>query len=798
MTKAESSPDLSKSKGLVFFEYVLLALCLCVIAIRATFTEGPNAQTAGQSINISDSVYSLSISGLLISAFVLWLIAGLCGRKFSYRFTAMEIGLGLFCIAAVVAGLAAPNKRAAITNSVMIVAPVLMAVLLVQILDSFSKIKLVLVVVAALGVVNAFQSAEQLFVSNQELIDEYKKSPQTMLEQLGIQSGSYEQMLFEHRLYSKGVRGFFTTSNSAGSFSLLAVFAAAALFMEKFKPVVGLSKLNRKSPASAIVRRSYSGNVRLIACGLAAAIVLFGLVITKSKGAIGSGLIAAAMFAGYLLFGDRLKAHRKAVSIFCLLLVLAGGCAVVFYGLTYDRLPGGRSMTFRWQYWQASVKMYADHYLTGVGPGNFNHFYPRYKPAVALETVSDPHNFLLSVLTQYGPLGLAGFLVLVFVPLRRAISPAITPIPSESDWSEPAFNKLAAIFMVVIAFVLLLVRPAIIPAGGDTLDVKIYLIFALYVAPVAAFVAGFWLLTVKGEVGRQKKEDGIQSGSAGNTDITTAALFCGVVGVLIHNVIDFAIFEPPVFTAFWAVMACLIALYLNEKSQPQRVLKPGLFSRAATIAAGAVIIWAYLNYALVPVVKAETKIKEAMQPVTAGEYSAKLLAQAAKDDLLDPRPMNLRGRLLLQLYEQPGKNRFDKLTVEQPALLQQAADCFDEAIARDKADYRNYQKLSTVYTLLAESSAGEKKTAWLDKAFSKMYLAIEHYPGSETLHLELAKIAEQLGKNKFAVEHYQAAIDIEDNYRSFFKQEYPGTEPFDRLGKDNYEFAKEHLKKLSH
>lgn len=774
-TLRSTSPDLSKSKGLVFFEYVLLALCLCVIAIRATFTEGPNAQTAGQSVNISDSVYSLSISGLLISAFVLWLIAGLCGRKFSYRFTAMEIGLGLFCIAAVVAGLAAPNKRAAITNSVMIVAPVLMAVLLVQILDSFSKIKLVLVVVASLGVVNAFQSAEQLFVSNQELIDEYKKSPQTMLEQLGIQSGSYEQMLFEHRLYSKGVRGFFTTGNSAGSFSLLAVFAAAALFIEKLKLAAG-----RRSGANGTAGR-------LIACGLVVAVILFGLVITKSKGAIGSGLIAAAMFAGYLLFGDWLRAHRKAVSIFCLLLVLAGGCTVVFYGLTYDRLPGGRSMTFRWQYWQASVKMYADHYLTGVGPGNFNHFYPRYKPAVALETVSDPHNFLLSILTQYGPLGLAGFLALVFVPLRRTVFPGITPIPSESDYSEPAFNKLAAIFMVVIAFVLLLVRPAIIPTGGDTLDVKIYLIFVLYAVPAAAFVGGFWLLTIR----RQITNNELQT----TTTDTAAALFYGVAGVLIHNLIDFAIFEPPVFTAFWAVMACLIALNLNKKSQPHAAYSVPRTACSIVIAAGAAIIWAYLNYTLVPVVKAETKIKEAIQPVTTGEYSNKLLAQAAKDDPLDPRPMNLRGRLLLQLYEQTGNNRFG---TEPPALLQQAADCFDEAIDRDKADYRNYQKLSTIYTLLAESSAGEKKTAWLDMAFSEMSLAVEHYPGSETLHLELAKIAEQLGKNKFAAEHYQTAIDIEDNYRSFFKREYPGTEPFDRLGKDNYKFAKEHLKKFSH
>ena len=84
-------------------------------------------------------------------------------------------------------------------------------------------------------------------------------------------------------------------------------------------------------------------------------------------------------------------------------------------------------MLVRWQYWQASAKMYADHFLTGVGPGNFAYFYPRYKLPAALETVTDPHNFLLTILTQFGPLGLVGFLALIFVPLWKIIFPPFIP-----------------------------------------------------------------------------------------------------------------------------------------------------------------------------------------------------------------------------------------------------------------------------------------------------------------------------------------------------------------------------------
>ena len=489
MTKAKVNSNFSKSKAQRILEYILLALCLCVIALRTTYTEGPATQSTALLANLSDNVYSLSVSAVLLLAFVCWFIWSLCSKRFLYRFTAIEIGLSLFCVAAFVAGIAAENKRAAITDAVCLLAPVFMAVLLVQVLDSQSKIKLVLIVIAALGVVSAYQCAEQLFVSNHAMIDQYEQAPQTMLEPLGIQPGSFQQFLFEHRLYSRGVRGFFTTSNSAGSFAILASFAAVALFIEKFK--------KRKSPTSS--------PLCFINSGIAVAVVVFGLVITRSKGAIAASVIAAAMFTAYLCFGSWIRAYKKAILIVCLLLVLTGGAAVVWYGLTYDRLPGGSSMLVRWQYWEAAVKMYADHWPAGVGPGNFAHFYTHYKPAVALESVADPHNFLLSILTQYGPLGLVGFLALVSVPLARAISTIPVASSQKTHHVEPTFRTLAVTFGIIVSLGLLLIRPIIMPVvPRDTLDVIIYVVFTLYIVPVIAFLIGFWLLTTNEKVAKTR------------------------------------------------------------------------------------------------------------------------------------------------------------------------------------------------------------------------------------------------------------------------------------------------------
>jgi len=780
MTKSLIDSDLSKSRSLALLEYILLALCVCVIALRATFTEGPPMQSATVTVNLSDTVYSLSISAVLIFSFVLWLVWSFCSNRFSYRITGIEMGLCLFCIAAVAAGFAAANKRLAITNVAVFLAPPLMALLLVQILDSQSKIKLVLAVIAALGVASAYQCAEQFFLSNQMTIEQYEQAPQSMLEPLGIEPNTLHQFLFEHRLYSKGVRGFSTTRNSAGSFALMTFFAAIALFIDKLR--------NRKS--------QFSRPLHLLACGLAVAIIIFGLALTRSKGAILGLLFAGATFIVNLRLGHRLKPHKKVILITCLLLVLAGTGAVAWYGLKHGRLPGGSSMLVRWQYWHASAKMYADHPFTSVGPGNFGHFYTHYKPAEALESVADPHNFPLAILTQYGPIGLVGFLAMIFIPLWRTICPnAVSSSSPTRAQPEPAFRTLAVSFLIVISAALLLIRPMLTPAIlANTLDVMIYLIVTLYVVPAAVFVIGFFLLTVPFHTTRDT-HDAIR-----NTSIA-AALFCAVLGVAFHNLIDFAIFEPPVFTALWAIIACLIAtdFYINRRPRlaptPYKgawlVLKPIPVVRAIVVLVAVVIIAAYSYYVWWPVKKSTAEIQQANKAISIGQFEQahKLLDSAAKADYLSPVASSMNGRLYLHNFELTGNRNRD--------LLLESEKCLRAAIELDGAAFANYEQLTDVYNLLSEISPQHERPDWLNKAFDTASLAVERYPGCERLRIELAKVAEQLGKTDIAVEQYEKAIAIEDSFRKQFQLIYPERKKIvSRLGEEKYQFATERIKAL--
>ena len=89
------------------------------------------------------------------------------------------------------------------------------------------------------------------------------------------------------------------------------------------------------------------------------------------------------------------------------------------------------------------------------------------------------------------------------------------------------------------------------------------------------------------------------------------------------------------------------------------------------------------------------------------------------------------------------------------------------------------------------------KNNWLEKAFHSALQAVEYYPGSSQFRMNLASIAQQLDKNDIALEQYKKAIEIEDAYRLQFEKMYPGKEFFSRLGRENYQLAKQKIEQLS-
>jgi hypothetical protein len=467
-------------------------------------------------------------------------------------------------------------------------------------------------------------------------------------------------------------------------------------------------------------------------------------------------IAAGICFTVYLKFSGWLGKHRKLLGILFLLAVLAVAGAVITYGTAFDELPGGKSMFVRWQYWKASAQIYADHFVVGVGPGNFANYYTHYKPAAAIESVSNPHNFILNVLTQYGITGLIGFSGVIICPLFRVLI-SRKEDAENSVSSNDNFPKLATTFMIICGAGLLILKSLIdrTPLGYSP-AVILYVFFVMYAIPAIVFVISFRLLVT----GRGNIEYGY----------TPAALFCVVAGCLLHNLVDFAMFEGGLLTTFLVVVGVIAATYNIRHSKSECVYKVNLPSKIITLLVIAGLVYLYFAFVFLPVQKSSRLVQKSFE----GSGNPEMLLNKAKQaDPLNPTPAYLEGKYHLRNYRQSG----DKESLES------AVQSYRAAMERDRADYKNYEKLSRVYELLGEN----------EKAYQFAEKAVQHYPGVARLRFNLARIAEKLGKTSAAVREYEKTVEIEDEYRKQFARMYPDREIFSRLGEKKYQTAKNRI-----
>ncbi|HBG28158.1 MAG: hypothetical protein A2Y10_06710 [Planctomycetes bacterium GWF2_41_51] len=737
--------QIKKSASQIFF-----VIFLCIIAFRLSFTENVSIESFSLMGIFFDNLLSISISSILILASAVWMVIICRSGKYQYKYTGFEIGAFLFFIAAVISTIFASNKRASMNDALTIAAAIVSAITIVQLLDSEIKKKALVFFVIAMAAVNVYQCTDQFFSGNKMMIEQYNANPQEQLRTLGIEPGSFQQMLYEHRLQSKDVKGFFATSNSAGCFFNLAIFSAIAVFGS------GLKRFREKPLNSVILP-------------IVILLILFaGLLLTASKGAFVS--FFAASFVLMMIYAFHKFFIKFRFAIICL--AGAGFLAMIFvmisYGLKHDTLPGGNSMLVRWEYWTASAEMIADNFFTGIGGNNFGTYYTHYKIPQALETVRDPHCFILTIFSTYGIVGLAGFCTCLFLPIYRSMKNPTGLLSPEGGNISSAMK----LYGIAAVWILLFLRPLAIRSElGGRFDVAVYIIAIMYAAPVFVFGTTLWLCT------RSKKcyED---------FPIRTAPLLCGVFAVLLHNLIDFGIFEPGILTATFAITA--LGVSQNRNSQIIEMKKPLMyFSIILTVAIAVIILWLFI----IPVGKTAMKVEAAKGLSSYGYYdkAANILNSAERDDKFDPNPAALNGLIKTYNYRvNPSENKDKLLEAEKSIQI---------AIARDPADFKNYENASEVYQLLAESNPNER-LKWFKNAYDSLHHAIERYPSSAELHLKTATIAQQLDKIDDAIEHYTQTIAIEDAYREEFKIMYPGKDVFSRVGEVNYRFAKLRLEQL--
>ena len=259
----------------------------------------------------------------------------------------------------------------------------------------------VVAVMIALAVTLSVHGLYQYFHELPDTRAQYAADPDGTLRAQGLwyPPGSRERELFESRLASSEPFATFALTNSLAGYLapwlvMLAGVAAVA--------TVGGDSSRRSNGRRASVGdwcRLLQGWPAVILCAIPIAACL---LLTKSR----SGWVAAVL--GLVLvwllcrrrktrLGWKLPTGVAALGAVLVAAAVAGG------GLDREVLwEASKSLSYRVQYWQSTLRMIGDHPLVGCGPGNFQHSYTTYMLPEASEEVADPHNFLLEVWATAG------------------------------------------------------------------------------------------------------------------------------------------------------------------------------------------------------------------------------------------------------------------------------------------------------------------------------------------------------------------------------------------------------------
>ncbi len=276
---------------------------------------------------------------------------------------------------------------------------------------------------------------------------------------------------FVQRLYSDESQATFGLANSLGGWLVPWLVLGCGLF--------------------AIWRRGPSrGEPRRWAVGVLLAVLVLlmavGLWFTQSRTGLlatlcGLGLWATSSF--WRTWSPRAWLLGGAAALgLAVALVLA--LAFTPLGDRFWNSGPGLSLWYRIQYWQGSTELVLERPLLGVGPGQFQSHYTRFKDETASEEVADPHNFLVEMATLSGLPGallLLGFLASVAWGAwgRSSTSPRGPP-PADSS------TTTSLLYGVVIGIPLAWVVGLV---SGEHLDFIKILIGTLALAGILAVLA---------------------------------------------------------------------------------------------------------------------------------------------------------------------------------------------------------------------------------------------------------------------------------------------------------------------
>ncbi len=598
----------------------------------------------------------------------------------------LAMATALLAVGALLSLSKASNFRLAMTASVDWLCGPLVAMVLAALIQTQRQRVLTLAVLLAGGVATAIYCHDQIWVELPATRAHYFEGKSDFWTRQGVALDAAQVTLFERRLNDpRGATGFYAFSNVAASYLLLPLFVA-----------VGLAWAARRLM------------IRLLAT---AAVVIMGSAMywTGSRGAIAGGcaaLVLAAVYLGArrLCGGNASTALRVTWGVIGAVALSAGG-----YAWSAGGFPDG-SLTFRWWYLEASVRMFASSPLVGVGSAQYGRHFTHFKEIKCPEEIMFPHNFVANAACSWGLLGLLGIGVGLWSGVRTLARGPVDQGIADVRGPPPTTSRGLQATMIAVTAAVFMLRTLIV--GYSDLD---------YIIATTTFPLIGWIVTLT------------LCAAAEPTRLDTArAWWCvGLVAFLAHNLLTFALFIPGPQTTFFALLGLALATTASRPGATVRAPRPVrvLALSAVTVMAGVVVV----VFVVAPLARTRPLLERARSLAAhAPEQAAEYYRRAGAADPSDPTPIREGLELALATGRPAGVSDQD-------------------LILRDSAN-------TDTYRLIAALRLRHDDPASLEQAFAAYGLVIQRYPSSPDDHLRHAAIADRLYALTSKREMLEAAV----------------------------------------
>jgi O-antigen ligase/tetratricopeptide (TPR) repeat protein len=632
----------------------------------------------------------------------------------------------------------ADDKFADLISTGNFIAAMALVWAMAQLVRSWGRLRIVAAIAYGLLLAFLVRGFYYKFVDMPTMLEQQAQ----LLKQGGIDPQSFSGIQFTKKITE--LIGFNTSANSFAGLVILLMTIGLGVAIQRIK--------DRDDPGWSV------------AIALSAPLAVWILIYTKSKAALGMPiLVIAFLLILWKWRGPIARQSKKAfwigVGIFGLAIA-----AVVGHGLYHHGLPTD-SLNFRWRYWVAAMRMFERHPFIGFGWDNFGPHYLRDRLPVASEEIRDPHDFPIRFLVELGIVGfglMVAWLGRVWWELTRPSVPPTTPPAAGAR--APQWGPVLFVAGVCVAAIIINIFSSI-DFNQSASWVFVELINRMLY--LCALLIGSLAVA-------------LQSLEKPRIDERPApwilyAILVGVGVFLIHNLIEFSLFEPGPLCLFGILIGA--SLGIRRPNPPVRTpgISPFAVPALAAMCAGCL---AASYWIAGPLIEAESAAHRGDDRLRATDYEG-ASGQYVNAALLIPYNADYAFRAARALHLQVGPPQ----PLTNPAQIDLSIKLrnrillwYGTAIQADPSFLGAYH-LRAIYWLQLDEPA--KMIADFDKV-------LELNPNEVSLRLEYARSLEMVHLFPEATHQLELAL----HYNELLDKAEPKRLPPDQVAEIQKEIAK--------